>query len=202
MKQRNCMRLLALALALVCVLSLAACNKKSIAGTYSGEYDILGMVNEELAETGISLSTSIPIKFVLDLKEDMTFTMDADTEAFKESVKNAFQADKDSMIDSLMASMGVSEEDYDAIAQSSGYDDYAAFKDDMVNQMIAGFEGDGEEDILGEAHTSGTYEFDDTTVTFHAETDDTGTLGEDGSITVQIPLSEDNLIDLVFTKQQ
>ncbi len=181
----------------------AAEEENTIPGNYIAKFNVSDMMNEEMSESGVTLTTDMNAEFELVLSEDNTFTFDLDAEGFKDAIIAGFTADADDIMTHLFASLGVDTSDVDSLAEMAGYESYDAFKEDLINEMAESFDDATIEEMKDEAHGEGTYEVNDSTITLTSD-DDTGVdelkINEDGTLSTTVDF-EGTEYELVFEKQ-
>lgn len=200
-------RILATLLSVVCVfvLLLTGCGRsgsQDVSGSYTATWDITDMLNSELEDGGFSLTTPIEMDVLLDLNSDNTYLLNIDEDAFSESLRNGFTTDIDSITEQMMSSYGVSEDQYEEVAQAAGYDDYAALKEDLLNEFMDLTDELMEEEFGDDALGSGTWESDGSTITLNDDDGsvDTATIESDGSLTISGEVIDDMEVTLTFVK--
>ena len=162
-----------------------AAEEESVAGTYWAVLDSKDAMNQELSAMGITLSNPVPLRFDLVLGEDDSFRFTADAQSYKDSIVNAVVADIDGLIASLLGMEELDEEMAEMIAQGSGYDNYEAFKEDMVKQMTD--EMSSEDSGMDDMNVEGTYKVSGKTIGLLGSVEgemgfDSATLQDDGTI--------------------
>lgn len=124
---------------------LSGCGAKDVSGVYRSSNtlgDFLALSGEDIQaqyeefdSMGMSFIKSLPFECTMDLGKDGDFKVNYDVELLKNSLDSEFTAHANDIIDAIMTQQGVTEDQYEAVAQAAGYDDYAAFTDGMMDIM-------------------------------------------------------------------
>lgn len=192
---------------------LGGCGSKDISGTYNGTIDYTDIMNKQLEDYNVSFSDSITGDASLELNSDKSFTFSVDVQSLIDSLKSAIVANADDLIDGIMSSQGITEDQYEAAAQMAGYDSYEDFKNEMINQMVETYEDADLSDLgLSESDTtiSGTWSQSGETLELTSSSDgelglDSGTINDDGTISLHTSgeiEGEEYTFDITFTKAE
>ena len=198
-----------------------------IPGTYRAEYDIMEMIGPQMEESGMKLEGELPLAFTMELKDDNTFSLDMEADEFVETLQKVFEEQGPDMIRGLLEEQGVTEEMFDQVADQFGVDSFDEFVDSMVDEMVKGIADEMAGSLDEEVSISGTYAVDGNEITFTAEEEKTeaaasstseeavsgtseeslfaseekATIDEDGAIHMEVPVEEDQKLELIFVKQ-
>ena len=193
---------------LILSLVLAGCGNsaKKMAGTYRATYNMKEAMNKELEPAGMALSSDIDADFILELKEDGSFIFDIDGEGFSSRFTEIIQTEGRSIIDSMLQEQGVTEDMYDLIAETSGYESYEAFVDGMIGMIEEEMGDQFVKELETATHLEGTYSVEKDRLVITGGTGegtgmDEGTINEDGSISVVSEMQDGMTLDLRFIKQ-
>ena len=189
---------------------LCACGKKikpaDISGTYRATYNMKDQMNEQIAESGITLEDDVNADFILKLTEDENFIFDIDAEGFKANVAEVLDKEGKTIVDVMLKSQGVTEDMYDMIATSSGYENYDAFVTEIIQNLETEMGEEFEKELAESAHFEGTYTIDENRIMLTGETVEGNgieevTVNEDGTISLIDKLEDGTLLNLRFTKE-
>lgn len=208
---KKMIRKIALLAGLLAVVSMttAACGskKKDISGTYKGTYDFVDALNKGMSSVDgvdFQLSESVDSDIILVLNEDNTGTLSVDAESFKTNLKKAVNNEANSLLDSVLESQGISKDQYETLAQATGYDSYDAFKQGMIDEVEKSIDDEDYSEM--DINLNGKWKLDDNTITLTWDAtsvasagitaekntiyQDTATLNDDGTITWDMDPSE------------
>ena len=189
---------------------LCACGNKikpaDISGTYRATYNMKDQLNEQIAESGITLEDDLNADFILQLNEDETFSYGIDAEGFKENVSEVLEEKGVDIVKAMLTSQGVTEDMYDMIATASGFENFDAFVTEMLQNFETEISKEFESDIADSAHFEGTYEIDENRIVLSGETEagngiDEVTVNEDGTISFIAKMDNGKLMNLRFVKE-
>ncbi len=191
---------------------LSGCGAKDVSGTYrssntlgdflelSGE-DIQAQY-EEFDNMGMSFIKTLPFECTMDLGKEGDFKVDYDVELLKSTMESEFDAHANDIISAIMSQQGVTEDQYEAVAQAAGYDDYAAFTDGMMDIMKeALYESLEDMDSLD---VTGSYKVKGSNLSFENWNDDGSAFSaafKDGSFTLPINANGTSM-DVTFSKSE
>lgn len=167
-------------------------------GSYVAEYNVKDLLNKEMEEAGIEMTSDIIAVFNLELKADGQYVMSMDGEAFANNMVEALKKDGAGMFKAMFESQGLSEEDIDAALKQAGYNSF----DDMIAEYSEQMSEQMKEE-MGELKVEGDYQIDGNKITLKGmsgSNDQEGTINDDGSISVKGEMGEMGELDLVFKK--
>ena len=182
----------------------APAEERNVVGTYTAPQNITEELNSGLQETGslIHIDGDVIAEFVLELREDSSFLLTVDVNKVNEELGRVLSEEKDSIVEALLEQAGITEDQYDAVAEASGFDSMDAFKDDVLTQTITAVQESITENMEEGINIEGTYRLEEDTIYLEAE-------GDEGPITLQGSIGADNGISIInsdgtelnFTKQ-
>ncbi len=136
-------------------------EEKTIVGAYTAEYDLQEVLGPQMEESGITLEGELPVTFKMDLKEDETFVIEMDVEAFIEMMEAVFTEQGPDIIRGMLEQQGITEETFAEVADQLGAGSYDEFIQSMTDEMVAQM-GEGlAQSMEAEISVSGAYTADD-----------------------------------------
>ena len=150
--------------------SASSAEEQTIAGSYEAEYDMHDLLKQQMEGSGIELEGEIPVVFTMDLKEDDTFVLEMDVEAFMETIKNIFTEQGPNIIRTMMEQQGITEETFSDLAEQLGAGSYDEFVQGLTDQMTEQLSDSLAESMATEVSVAGTYSVDGEEITLIGET--------------------------------
>lgn len=235
MKKRNRkMQIAAIGVSALMMFSTAAAvmadaaEEESIAGAYTAEVDMMGMMNEQMAEAGVSLEGELPVVFTLDLAEDETFVFAMDGEGFMKTIQEVFEEQGPDIVRKMLEDEGVTEENFSEVAEVFGVETLDEFIANMTDMLVKEIGNSVSEEMLAEVSAEGIYTVNGDEIILAAEetaeedaeassaedAEDSsssaeestwdelkGKIDEEGNLLFELPLDEETTLELVFEKQ-
>ena len=149
--------------------SASSAEEQTIAGEYKAEYDMHDLLAQQMEGSGIELEGEIPVVFTMDLKDDDSFIIEMDVEAFMETIQTIFTEQGPDMIRSMLEQQGITEETFDAVKDQLGADSYDEFIEGMTAQMTEMLGESLADSMSTEVSVSGTYSADGDEITLIGE---------------------------------
>ena len=179
-----------LALVPLLFLILVACgNSADYSGEYTANYDMKEQLNSDLQASGlpIQIEGSVEASYHLTLREDGTFSLTLNTETFGENLKTALLDEQDAIVSALLEAEGVTEDMYEILVQAGGYESFAEFQSEIMEEAVGALEDEAMEDLKEASTQEGTYEIKGNAVLFTNENTSAeqlaeGTIESDGTI--------------------
>ncbi len=176
----------------------------AIPGTYTGQIDFSSLMTSEFGEQlGIEINDPLFMDVSLELKDDNTFYLKVDIDKFKADIISIVTGHADDIIAVMMDQYGYSMDQLGEVAQASGYEDEAAFKAGLIEEMEKGMNEEMDvEEYRKDLELEGTYTVNGDQILLQTDdTEDTATINADGTLTMVIPSEDIGDTELILTKQ-